>query len=94
VSLTSYELSGRDRAILRAVATGRAELVCGREPALFLEGRCCCDQGAARGLAHAGLIAPAVPGVVGQRVPAAVTDAGAALLAAASLHGRGRCDDA
>jgi hypothetical protein len=37
-------LSGRDRAILRAVAAGGAELVFGAEPDLLLQGRCCCDQ--------------------------------------------------
>jgi hypothetical protein len=79
-------LTRRDRAILRAVADGRAELVHGAEPDLLLDGRCCCDQIAAHRLAHAGLIAPAapVPGVlagVGQRVPARLTPAGAAQLA-------------
>ena len=39
---TTSTLSGRDRAILRAVAAGGAELVLGTEPDLFLDGRCCC----------------------------------------------------
>ena len=69
-------LTGRDRAILRAVAAGTAELVCGSEPDLFLEGRCCCDQVAAHRLAHAGLIVAAVPARVGQRVAAVLTVAG------------------
>src|SRR5690348_14228672 len=73
---TTSSLSGRDRAILRAVAAGGAELVLGVEPDLFLDGRYCCDQAAARYLVRAGLIAPAGPGQVGQRVPAALTPAG------------------
>ncbi len=40
-------LSGRDRAILRAVAAGGAQLRLGAEPDLFFDGRSCCDQSAA-----------------------------------------------
>ena len=74
-------LSFRDRAILRAVANGGAELATGAEPDLFLEGRCCTDQFAARRLAHAGLIAAAAPAAVGQRVLARLTAAGRRQLA-------------
>lgn len=77
-------MTGRDRAILRAVATGRAEMTCSCEPDLFIDGLCCCDQHAAHRLAHAGLIRPAVPGSVGQRVRAELTDTGASMLAAAA----------
>ena len=38
-------LSCRDRAILRAVAKGGAELLAGAEPDLFLDGRCCDTRG-------------------------------------------------
>jgi hypothetical protein len=69
-------LSGRDRAILRAVAAGGAELQLGAEPDLFLDGRSCCDQSAAHHLVRAGLIAAATLGLVGQRVAAALTAAG------------------
>jgi hypothetical protein len=69
-------LSGRDRAILRAVAAGGAELQLGTEPDLFFDGRCCCDQIAAHSLVHAGLIAPATLGLVGRRVAAVLTPAG------------------
>jgi hypothetical protein len=69
-------LTGRDRAILRAVATGGAELVAGAEPDLLLDGRYCCDQTAAHRLARAGLIAPATVAGVGQRVAAVLTAAG------------------
>jgi hypothetical protein len=73
---TTTTLSGRDRAILRAVAAGGAELQLGTEPDLFLDGRCCCDQSAAHHLVRAGLIAAATLGLVGQRVVAALTPAG------------------
>ena len=73
---TTSTLSGRDRAILRAVAAGGAELALGAEPDLFLDGRCCCDQSAAHHLVRAGLIAAATLGLVGQRVAAALTPAG------------------
>ena len=73
---TEVRLSGRDRAILRAVATGPAELGWGTEPDLVLEGRYCCDQHAAHRLARAGLIAPVRVCAAGQRVPAVVTPAG------------------
>jgi hypothetical protein len=59
---SSIELSRRDRAILRAVAGGRAELLVGVEPDLYLDGRCCADQVAARRLARAGLIAAVTRG--------------------------------
>jgi hypothetical protein len=75
-STTTARLSGRDRAILRAVGTGTAELTWGAEPDLLLDGRFCCDQAAAHRLARAGLIAPAAVCVVGQRVAAVLTAAG------------------
>ena len=75
-------LSGRDRAILRAVEYGLAELVVGVEPDLYLDGRSCADQFAAHRLARAGLIAPLGPAATGRRVPARLTPAGRAQLAA------------
>lgn len=74
-------LTHRDRAILRAVAGGGAQLVAGVEPDLYLDGRCCSDQVAAHRLARAGLITAAGPARPGQRVPAALTPAGRELLA-------------
>ena len=76
-----HVLTHRDRAILRAVAQGTAELTVGRQPDLFLDGRCCSDQLAARRLAHAGLIIAAAPAAVGQRVLARLTAAGRRQLA-------------
>ena len=78
----TVQLTGRDRAILRAVAGGSAELSGGSEPDLFLDGRSCCDQPAARRLAQLGLIAAAVASPVGRRAPAIVTPAGRALITA------------
>ncbi|MFC4944114.1 hypothetical protein [Pseudonocardia sp. GCM10023141] len=77
----NVSLTGRDRAILRAVAAGTAELAWGVEPDLFIDGRCCCDQNAAHRLARCGLIAPVTVCVAGQRVAAKVTDEGFAHLA-------------
>ena len=73
---TTSTLSGRDRAILRAVAAGGAQLQLGTEPDLFFDGRCCCDQSAAHHLVRAGLITAATLGLVGQRVAAVLTPAG------------------
>ena len=73
---TTSTLTGRDRAILRAVAAGGAQLQLGSEPDLFLDGRCCCDQAAAHHLFRAGLITAATLGRIGQRVAAVLTSAG------------------
>jgi hypothetical protein len=73
---TRIELSFRDRAILRAVAGGRAELLVGVEPDLYLDGRFCADQVAAHRLARAGLIVAAAPGTTAHRVPACLTATG------------------
>jgi len=81
-SIDGEPLSRRDRAILRAVAGGHAELVFGTEPDLIIDGRCCCDQTAAHRLAHAGLIAPVGTAVIDERVPAGLTPAGTARLSA------------
>ena len=81
-SIDGEPLSRRDRAILRAVAGGHAELVFGTEPDLIIDGRCCCDQTAAHRLAHAELIAPVGTAVIGERVPAGLTPAGTARLSA------------
>lgn len=80
----AVELSHRDRAILRAVARGSAELLVGVEPDLFLDGRSCTDQLAVHRLARAGLIVAAAPAAIGQRVAARLTAAGHAVTAAAA----------
>ncbi len=82
---TTSTLSGRDRAILRAVAAGGAELALGAEPDLFLDGRFCCDQSAVHRLVRAGLIAGAALGLVGQRVAAGLTATGRQALGTAPV---------
>jgi hypothetical protein len=77
-------LTHRDRAILRAVAVGTAEMVVGAVPDLMLDGRCCADQLAAHRLARVGLIAATRQGMAGRLVPARLTAAGRSVLADAS----------
>ena len=79
---TVSTLTHRDRAILRAVAAGSAELVAGAEPDMYLDGLACSDQFAAHRLVHAGLIAALGPARTGQRSAARLTAHGAELLAA------------
>lgn len=78
-------LTGRDRAILAAVAAGRAELSCSCEPDLFIDGLCCCDQASAHRLFHDGLIAPASPGQPNARGVAVLTPLGLAAVASAGF---------
>jgi hypothetical protein len=76
------ELSGRELAMLRAVAAGRGELLCGSEPDLAIDGYWC-DFLSAHHLAHAGLVRPAALGRPGERVPAEITPTGRLALASA-----------
>jgi len=73
-----HELSHRELAILRAVASGRAEITCSSEPDLFIDGLPCCDQYTAHVLAHRALIVQVRPGPLGHRVQARLTAAGVA----------------
>lgn len=54
----SIALSGRDRALLRAVAAGRCLLDADCEPVLMVDGLACADSAAARRLIDAGLLEP------------------------------------
>jgi hypothetical protein len=54
-------LSGRDRALLRAVATGRCTLGNGWQPVLLIDGLACTDSAAGHRLVAAGLINPPDP---------------------------------
>lgn len=74
------ELNHRERATLRAVAGGHAEISCSCEPDLFIDGLSCCDQSTVHRLARLGLIAPASPGKCGERVAAVLTEAGSLAL--------------
>jgi hypothetical protein len=73
-------------ALLRAVAEGRAEITASCEPDLFIDGLSCGDQYTAHLLAHAGLIRPARPTEIGERVRAELTSTGHAVFARAGTH--------
>jgi hypothetical protein len=68
--------TGRELAMLRAVAAGRVELVCSCEPDLYIDGLCCCDQYTAHQLARRGLLRASAPGRIGERVRAELTATG------------------
>jgi hypothetical protein len=76
------ELTGRARAMLRAVEAGRAEVTGGLEPELYVDGLPCCDQMATHDLVYAGLLRAAQPTRFGHRVCAELTEDGRAALAA------------
>lgn len=79
---TSLSLSGRDRALLRAVSDGRCLVGSGCEPVLLVDGLACADSAAARRLIGSGLLRPAEQD---RRVSAAeLTPAGRAAIAAAA----------
>lgn len=73
-------MTNRDLNILRDVAAGRVHMTCSCEPALTIDGLCCCDQTAGHRLTTAGLITPTTPGVPGQAVLATLTDTARTLL--------------
>ncbi|WP_410649145.1 hypothetical protein [Amycolatopsis sp. cmx-4-54] len=73
-------LSYRARAMLRAVAQGRAEITVSLEPDLYVDGLPCSDQSTAHRLAHAGLIRLPAGGVPGSRVPARLSETGQELV--------------
>ncbi len=81
MSVPTEVLTRRDLALLRAVRVGRAELVCGCQPHLLVDGLHVCDSDT---FTLAGLIAPTIPGQVGMRVLARLTDAGTRALEAAA----------
>ncbi len=69
-------------AILRAVASGRAEITCSCEPDLYVDGVPCCNQWVVHALVRAGHVRAAHPGRLGQRVAAVLTASGHQCLAA------------
>lgn len=80
MSRTLNELTHREHATLRAVADGRVEMSRGREPDLFVDGACCCDQVTAHHLAHEELLEPSGSAAGGARVQAVLTESGKHLL--------------
>jgi len=75
------DYTARHRHMLTAVAQGRARLTCSRHPGLSVDGRWC-DQAAAGELVRDGLVRTAGIGSIDTLVPAMLTAAGAAVLAA------------
>ncbi|MFD1148111.1 hypothetical protein [Saccharothrix hoggarensis] len=75
------ELSGRAKAMLRAVAAGRAQLTGGREPDLYVDGLPCCDQMATHDLVRAGLLRARRAVRLDERADAELTDEGRAAIA-------------
>lgn len=76
-----FIVSGRDRAMLRAVAAGRCQMGAGCEPVLLVDGLGCADFSAGHRLVAAGLLAP--PSREHPLGPAVLTDAGWEALAPA-----------
>lgn len=75
------ELSGRAKAMLRAVAAGRAQLTGGREPDLYVDGLPCCDQTATHDLVRSGLLRARRAVGLEERTDAELTEAGRAAIA-------------
>jgi len=73
--------SPRARAMLAAVADGRAEVSDSCEPDMFIDGLACCDQTLAHALTHAGLIRPIGPAMPSGRHGVALTALGVEALA-------------
>jgi hypothetical protein len=65
-----FEICGRDRAVLRAVAAGRCELRAGCEPELVVDGVRCADSGVATRLIAAGLLVKPIGSTIAQLTPA------------------------
>ena len=87
--MTNPELTHRAIAVLRATGCVRVHVSLSCEPDVFIDGLAFSDQPGARALVHAGLISPARPGRIGERVPARLTDTGRGVLANADLESRG-----
>ena len=73
-------VSGRDRAVLRAVSAGRCQFRGGCGSILLVDGLACADFSAVRRLIDAGLLA--APDATVPLAPAALTPAGHAVLLA------------
>lgn len=82
----TFTVSGRDRAVLRAVAAGRCQLGAGCEPVLLVDGLVCADFSTGGRLVAAGLVAP--PDPARPLGPARLTAAGAAELEPVRSSGR------
>ncbi len=79
--MIATNLTARHRAMLRAVADGRGELLSGRHPTLSVDGRWC-DFAATNDLVEHDLVRPAWPAPFGAVAPAVLTTVGLAALGA------------
>jgi hypothetical protein len=82
--MNTKQFTSRHRAMLRAIADGRGQLVVRRVPNLAVDGRWC-DFTATNDLIDNGLVRPAWPAPVGTRTLAVLTDAGVEALAVLTL---------
>jgi hypothetical protein len=82
--MDTKQFTSRHRAMLRAIADGRGQLVVKRVPNLAVDGRWC-DFTATNDLIDNGLVCPAWPAPAGTRTPAVLTTAGAETLARLTL---------
>lgn len=78
--MITTHFTARHRAMLRAVADGRGQLVTRRGTSLTVDGRWC-DFTATNDLVSGGLIQPAWPSPPGTATPAVLTSAGIETLA-------------
>jgi hypothetical protein len=83
--MIATNFTARHRAMLRAIAEGRGQLLSGRHPTLSVDGRWC-DFTATNDLVGNDLVRPAFPAAVGMVAPAVLTQWGAAALAALSTR--------
>jgi hypothetical protein len=77
-AMDTSTMTGRDRALLRAIADGRCQLSTGCEPVLLIDGLLCADTAAAHRLVRAGLLVAPDPSL--PLVPAVLTAAARELL--------------
>jgi hypothetical protein len=79
--MTTTHFTARHRAMLRAIADGRGQIVVRRAMNLTVDGLWC-DFAATNDLVGNGLVKPAWPAPAGTVAPAVLTTAGTATLAA------------
>ncbi|MGW6442665.1 hypothetical protein [Lentzea sp. NPDC055074] len=77
--MSVHGYTARHRAMLQAVADGRAEILSGRVPSLSVDGLWC-DFTATNDLCTAGLVASVSRSRAGTRVPAVLTPVGRQVL--------------
>ncbi|MFI7680100.1 hypothetical protein [Actinophytocola sp. NPDC049390] len=81
--MTTTNFTARHRAMLRAIADGRGQIVVARVPNLSVDGLWC-DFSATNDLVGNGLVRPALSAPTGSLAPAVLTATGVRTLAALS----------